>query len=246
LSNASRNKNKKAPVQFGPEVERIFDQIVAFFIAAGMDEQSLLTTVRNAANKARKCKPSTRFFSLPSTAELIGIVDRWRKDPKYVNSAGRSIDLPHRGAISMASLIKAEPNLKLPAAKYIESLLNVGAVVRTPKGTVRLARNYLHFKQSGSVPYEPNVQFLEAAVAAATRPISSRAIDKNIFWRMASVDCLPNRDVEAFMSFAWKHGNLLLSDIDDWLTQHAQPHRNTRSSRNKRVGVAMFPYVQGV
>jgi hypothetical protein len=231
-------------VQFGPEVARIFDQIVAFFITAGMDEESLMTTVKTSAIKARKYKPSTRFFSVPSTAELIGIVDRWRKDPEYVNSAGRPIDLPLRGALSINSLIRAEPNLKLPPSRYIQSMLNVGAVVKTSRGSVRLTRNYLYFRQSGSVPYEPNVQFLEAAVAAATRPISSRAIDREIFWRMASVDCLPNGKVQAFMAFAKRHGNVLLSDLDDWLTQHAQPHRNVRSSRRKRVGVAMFPYVQ--
>lgn len=231
-------------MRFGPEVARIIDQIVAFFIAAGMDEQTLLATVENAAVKARKCKPSTRFFSVPSTAELIGIVDRWRKDPKYVNSAGRPADLPLRGALSITSLIKAEPNLKLPVSQYIESLLNVGAAVKTSGGAVRLTKNYLYFRQSGSVPYEPNVQFLEAAVAAATRPISSRAIEKEIFWRMASVDCLPNGKVQAFMAFAKRHGNVLLSDLDDWLTQHAQPHRSARAPRQKRVGVAMFPYVQ--
>jgi hypothetical protein len=226
-----------------PEVLALLRPIVAFLRRSGIAEAELVAEFELALKQAANSHRKVDITRIGTTSSCVDVVDRWLRDPAYVNVVGKPRDLPLTGKVSVSALMKSV-GAKGSPMQLVRFLAKFGTVKKTSKGTYALVKRYMNYTVPGTLPYEPNMEFLVDAVAASTRGLGSRRDEGSLFWLRAQNESLPKRHVSEFLAYARQRSLVFLQEVDDWLEQHSttgvEKRRNEKLLR--RVGVGLFPF----
>ena len=217
--------------------------IMAFLHKSGMSKAMLLTECRGAIQAASSSKLKVVHVSIGQ--DLIGIVNRWLKDPMYLNSSGRPDELPLSGKRSVRSLVRASRTKVSPKAA-LTLMTTYGVAKMVSSGKYRLVRRLMDYGHTKYMPFEPNYRFLVDATKVSTKRLRRTDKRAGIFWQCADNPRIDSRKMGEFMQFAQQRGLSFMHEINDWLDEHdcAISRVTKRRPTLKRIGVGLFGICQ--
>lgn len=246
------------PSKSQPEIDRgeqqlealeLLAPLVAFLLASGLSDQDLqegfssaLLRAKRATTDVKVVRMGSRLGSYHQRAEII---DRWLRNPAFVNKAGKPLDLPLQGKLSIATLVKLA-DVKEPPRSILRLLVKLGNVAPLSNGKYRLVKRYMNYKAPGLLPFEPNAQFILDAISSATRGLGNPGANRELFW-LNSEHNIPAPKTKEFLRYAHNRGIIFLHEINDWLDQYAVKLDSSVDRRKiRRLGMALFPYCSHV
>jgi hypothetical protein len=217
--------------------------IMAFLHKSGMSKATLLTECRAAIQVASSSKLKVVHVSIGQ--DLIGIVNRWLKDPMYLNSSGRPDELPLSGKRSVRSLVGA-CKAKVSPKEALTLMTTYGVATRVSSGKYRLVRRLMDYGHTKYLPFEPSYRFLVDATKVSTKRLRRTDKRPGIFWQCADNPRIDSRKMGEFMQFAQQRGLSFMHEINDWLDAHdcATKRLTKRRPTMKRIGVGIFGICQ--
>ena len=217
--------------------------IMTFLYKSGMSKETLLTECRAAIQAASSSK--LKIVHITIGQDLIGIVNRWLKDPMYVNSSGRPDELPLSGKRSIRSLVRAS-RTKVSAKEALTLMTTYGVATKVSTGKYRLVRRLMDYGHTKYMPFEPNYRFLVDATRVSTNRLRRTDKRPGIFWQCADNPRIDSRKMGEFMQFAQQRGLSFMHEINDWLDEHdcATSRVTKRRPTMKRIGVGLFGICQ--
>ena len=242
-----RRKTKKRAVTRTPmtphDVNALLGPIIGFLHGSGISKKEILAECRSAIRKAE-----SKSFKLPVThvefgKDSIEIVNRWLRDPKYLNRHGRPDELPLIGPRSLTSLVN-DCRVNVAANSALNHLLKFKIATRVASNNYRLVKTLMDFWHADHLPFEPNFRFLVDATRAATNRLQRPKNRHRLFWHCADNSRIHPRATDAFLNFAWQRGLSFMREINDWLDEHEQRDATiARRGHNhtKRLGIGLFP-----
>jgi|SRR5579862_8923788 len=239
MQNAS--KARKAITSTDPtQISReLLVPIEAFLIKSGLSRSQLLSEFRLAVKHASSSK--LKVIHLALGEDVSSVVNRWLRDPIYLNSAGRPADLPLKGIRSITTLVKASQS-RISANAALKMLIEFGIVRRVQSAKYRLMRRLVDFGHSEYLPFEPNFKFLVDATRVSTSRLRDAKKTPGLFWQCADNSRIDARLARAFLQFAQQRSLSFMHEINDWLDEHEwKPSRSKRKSiRLRRLGIGLF------
>ena len=219
----------------------LLEPAIAFLYKSGLSKKQLLTECRSAIREASTAKSTLSVIHVGFRKETIDIVNRWLRDPSYLNHNGRPDDLPLSGSRSIGSLVKACRGAITPNVALAQ-LLEFDIVKRVASRRYRLVRRSMDFKHSDYLPFEPNFRFLVDATRAATNRLQDSKVSNNLFWQCADNSRIPSRYTKEFLAFVRHRGLSFMHEINDWLDEHETVEKRAPNRRThlKRLGVGLF------
>lgn len=217
--------------------------VMSLLHKSGISKARLLAECRSAIRLASTSK--LKIIHVGISHEVTGIVNRWLRDPEYLNRSGRPDELPLRGKRSISSLVRT-----CGAAVSPKSALNLmvqfGVARRIPSGKYRLIRRMMVYGHPEYLPFEPNFRFLTDAARVSTRNLWNSKRPPTLFWQCADNPKIESRRIREFMQFAQQRSLSFMHEINDWLDEHecAGPQSARKSAKLKRLGVGLFGICQ--
>jgi len=234
--------SKSRPNDASPNPQDLLRPVLAFLRKSGISRAELLTETRAALSHAERHDKKVKVTRIGYSYVSSSIVNRWLRDPKYLNTRGRPIDLGlNDPGASIASLLK-ECRVSLKPLKAAQLLVEFGTINKVSSGKFRLVRRLLNFSIPGYLPFEPNFRFLVDATTAATRGIGTPNKATRLFWHCADSTRVHRKHLPEFLQFAQDKSLSFMLEVNDWLEQHEEPVRATqRTSKSlRRIGVGLF------
>lgn len=213
--------------------------VMAFLHKSGIPKAKLLAECRTAIRLASSSKLKVVHFDIGQ--EVTGIVNRWLRDPAYLNSSGRPNELSIQGPRSVASLVRAcESNVSPTAA--LSLMVKFGIARKIASGKYRLIRRLMDYGHPEYLPFEPNFRFLTDAARVSTKKLRDADIHPGLFWQCADNPRIDARKAREFLQFAQSRGLSFMHEINDWLDEHEckDSQAGKRTVRVKRLGVGLF------
>ncbi len=224
-----------------PSTQDLLLPILTFLRKSGASQSQLLLECRSAIRQAGASKSRLKVVRIGFGYVSSSIVNRWLRDPLFLNRAGQPDDLPVRGGRSIASLLKA-CQVTLAPTKVVALLVEFGTIKKVSSGKYRLVRRCLNFMIPEYLPFEPNFRFLVDAALASTRRLGVAHNLPKLFWQCADSTRIHRRHIPEFLRFAQERSLSFMHEINDWLEEHEV--RNTESLRTpkdlRRLGVGLF------
>lgn len=230
------------PNDAGPNPQDVLRPVLAFLLKSGISRADLLTEMRAALSHAEKHDKKVKVTRIGYNYVSSSIVNRWLRDPKYLNPRGRPIDLGlNEPGASIASLLK-DCRVSLKPLKAAQLLVEFGTINKVSSGKFRLVRRMLNFSIPGYLPFEPNFRFLVDATTAATRGIGMPNKAPRLFWHCADSTRVHQKHLPEFLQFAQDKSLSFMLEVNDWLEQHEEPVGTSRrgSKGLRRIGVGLF------
>jgi hypothetical protein len=170
--------------------------IMAFLYKSGISKAMLQTECRAAIQAASSSQ--LRIVHVSIGQDLIGIVNRWLRDPMYLNSSGRPDELQLNGKRSIRSLVRAS-GTKVSPKEALTLMTTFGVARRVSSGKYRLVRRLMDYGHTKYLPFEPSYRFLVDATRVSTKRL--RRVDKRagIFWQCADNPRIDARKKGEFM-----------------------------------------------
>jgi hypothetical protein len=217
--------------------------IVAFLIKSGLPRTQLLSEFRAAVRYASSSRLKVVHMQLGE--EASNVVNRWLRDPNFLNNSGRPAELPLRGIRSIAALVKASQTDVSPAAA-LKLLMEFGIVKQVISGKYRLIRRLVDFGHPKYLPFEPNFRFLVDATRVSTTWLRHARKTRGLFWQCADNSRIDARLAKDFLQFAQQRGLSFMHEINDWLDEHEYECTSSskKTIRLKRLGVGLFGICQ--
>lgn len=167
------------------------------------------------------------------------VIAGWVRDPRFHPESGHPMELPFDGdAASFGELVKKYSG-DATARAVLDELLRVGAVERTPEGTIRLVeRSY--------IPKAGEIEKIGILGADTSDLIAT--IDHNIqrtgdlfFQRKVCYDNLPSEALPRFKNLAADRGQGLLEYLDRCLSEQDRDfHPEVAGTGRMRAGVGIY------
>lgn len=222
----------------------LLEPIIEFLYRSGLSKKQLLTECQSAIYKASTTKSRVSVVHVGFRKETIDIVNRWLRDPSYLNHNGRPAELPLTGSRSIGSLVKA-CRVAVTPGNALSHLLEFGIVKRIASGRYRLVRRSMDFGHSDYLAFEPNFRFLVDAARAATNRLQDSKTSSKLFWQCADNPRIHPRYTKEFLIFVRHRGLSFVHEINDWLDEHetADARASKTRSRAKRLGIGLFGIV---
>jgi hypothetical protein len=213
--------------------------IAAFLLKSGMSRVQLLSEFRSAIRQASGSKLKVTHLQIGE--EVSSIVNRWLRDPKFLNSVGRPAELPLRGSRSIAALVSTSHSHISPTAA-LNMLIEFGIARKVATGKYRLVRRLVDYGHSEYLPFEPNFRFLVDATKVSTSRLRKPKGTPGLFWQCADNPRIDARHATEFLRFAQQRSLSFMHEINDWLDEHESKHSYSRSNRShlKRLGIGLF------
>jgi hypothetical protein len=217
--------------------------IAVFLLKSGMSRAQLMTDFRLAIGRAHSSK--LKITHMRSGQEVSRIVNRWLRDPIFLNTAGHPADLPLRGPCSIAALIKTS-GADIAPMSAIAMLVEFGIVRKVSTRKYRLVRRLVDFGHPEYLPFEPNFRFLLDAVKVSTARLRKPKGAPGLFWQCADNPRISARYASQFLRFAQQRSLSFMHEVNDWLDEHEDSRINPRSKRVqfKRLGIGLFGICQ--
>ena len=239
----SLQSSKRSTGQEKLEALELLSPLVAFLRASGVSDQNLQDGFSAALDRAKRASNRIEVVRMGAYYRRGEIIDRWLRNPTFVNKAGKPLDLPLNGKLSITSLTRLA-GLKESPRSILRLLVKFGNVTRTSSGRYRLVKRYMNYKAPGLLPFEPNVQFISDAISSATRGLGNRKASKELFWLNAEHSYIPAVMTKQFLRYVHSRGIVFLHEVNDWLDQYAErePTESADRKRLRRIGVGLFPF----
>lgn len=221
------------------DASALIGPIIGFLYQSGFSKKRLLTECRQAVQKA-ETKPSKIPVSHVNFGkDAIDIVNRWLRDPKYLNQYGRPDELPLAGAKSLTSLIK-DCRVEVSPNRALMNLLLFKMVTQVASKKYRLVQRSMSFWHADHLPFEPNFRFLVDATRAALSRLQQPA--SKLFWLCADNPRIHARLSKEFIVFAKQRGLSFMHEMNDWLDEHEVRSGSSamRKVPMKRLGVSIL------
>ncbi len=224
------------PTQVGRE---LLAPIAAFLLKSGLSRVQLLSEFRSAIRHASGSKLKVTHIQIGE--EVSNIVNRWLRDPKFLNSVGRPAELPLRGSRSIAELVRTSRANTSPTAA-LNILVEFGIARKVATGKYRLVRRLVDFGHSEYLPFEPNFRFLVDATKVSTSRLRKPKGTPGLFWQCADNPKIDARYANEFLRFAQQRSLSFMHEINDWLDEHEskRSYSSSNRSRLKRLGIGLF------
>jgi hypothetical protein len=243
MPSTPKNKNLTTTKSTRQIQSELLIPIMAFLHKSGLSKATLLTECREAIQAASSSKLKVVHVSIGE--DLIGIVNRWLKDPMYLNSSGRPDELPLSGKRSVRSLVRAS-RTKVSPKEALTLMTTYGVATRVSSGKFRLVRRLMDYGHTKYLPFEPSYRFLVDAAKVSTKRLRRTDRRPGIFWQCADNPRIDSRKLGEFMQFAQQRGLSFMHEINDWLDANdCATSRVTKKHPNfKRIGVGIFGICQ--
>jgi hypothetical protein len=224
-----------------PNASALIEPIVGFLYRSGFSKAQLLAECRSAIRAAASTNPQIHVIHVEFGKDAIDIVNRWLRDPRYLNHNGRPDELPMAGVRSVSSLVKDCRVTVSPRTALIQ-LLKFQIVREVAAKKYRLVRRSMDFWHADYLPFEPNFRFLVDATRAATNRLQSPKDQNKLFWQCADNSRIHPRDTKDFLNFVKQRGLSFMHEINDWLDEHERSDVKSANRRtaSRRLGVGLF------
>lgn len=238
----SRRKTTDRSLQ-GPtipqDVSALIGPLIGFLHNSGFSGKAILAECRAAIQDVRTARAKLPVVHVDFGKDAIDIVNRWLRDPKYLNRHGRPDELPLRGPRSMTSLVK-DCKVSVKPMKALLHLLNYQMVTQVASKKYRLVGKYMVFWHKEYLPFEPNFQFLVDATRAAINRLQRPK--ERLFWQCADSSRIHPRMTKEFLGFVKRRGLSYMHEINDWLDEHEirVTRVKGRTIPTKRLGISLF------
>jgi len=219
----------------------LIEPTIGFLYRSGFSKKQLLVECRSAISKASSTNSQIHVIHVEFGKDAIDIVNRWLRDPKYLNRNGRPDELPLVGGRSVTSLVK-DCRVTVSPSRVLAQLLKFQIAKEVASKKYRLVRRSMDFWHADYLPFEPNFRFLVDATRAATNRLQSPKGKNELFWQCADNSRIHARNTKDFLSFVKQRGLSFMHEINDWLDEHEDTGARVdrRSVRKKRLGVGLF------
>ncbi len=169
------------------------------------------------------------------------VISGWVRDGAYRDDSGRPRDLPVEGEEgSFARLVRTYSG-DAPARAVLDELLRVGAVARTPEGTVRLlGRSYV--PRTSEID-KIGILGVDVSDLIATIDHNIRRPDDPFYQRKVCYDNLPFDVIPELKDHAREKTQELLEHLDGWMSardRDANPQVAGRGRARAGVGIYFF------
>ena len=223
------------------KVGDLLEPIIEFLRKAGLSKRQILAECNSAIGKSSRLGSKLDVVHVGFRKETIDIVNRWLRDPRYLNQNGRPDDLSLLGTRSISSLVKA-CQVAITPSLALAQLLEFGIVRNVGSRKYRLIRRSMDFAHSDYLPFEPNFRFLVDATRAATSRLRSSKTTHNLFWHCADNSRIHPQLTKDFLGFVRQRGLIFSHEINDWLDEHESTVKRSsrRTARLRRLGVGLF------
>jgi len=224
-----------------PNASALIEPIVGFLYRSGFSKKQLLAECRSAIRMASSTNSQIHVIHVEFGKDAIDIVNRWLRDPGYLNRNGRPDELPMTGVRSVTSLVK-DCRVTVSPKKALIQLLRFQIVKEVASKKYRLVRRSMDFWHADYLPFEPNFRFLVDATRAATNRLQFPKDRNKLFWQCADNSRIRPRDTKDFLSFVKQRGLSFMHEINDWLDEHERTEVRVADRRApaKRLGVGLF------
>jgi hypothetical protein len=224
-----------------PNAGALIEPTIGFLYRSGFNRKQLLSECRSAIRVASSKRPQLHVIHVDFGKDAIDIVNRWLRDPRYLNRNGRPDELPLTGVRSLSSLVK-DCRVAVSPSKALAQLLKFEIAKQVASKKYRLVRRSMDFWHADYLPFEPNFRFLVDATRAATNRLQAPKDRNRLFWQCADNSRIHPRHAKEFLGFVKQRGLSFMHEINDWLDEHEDTEMRVagRSARKKRLGVGLF------
>lgn len=238
------SKKKKGNPSAAPSAQtsrELLIQIITFLKRSGLSKADLLSECRAAIEHASETKSQLKVVHVGLTQDSADIVNRWLRDPIYLNAAGKPDDLLLKGSRSFTSLVKSHRPSATPS-KVLGYLIEYGNVKKVAAGRFRLVHRYLNHSHPKHITFEPNLRFLSDAIQVSTKPLSRSEKSPRLYWHCANSSRVDPRHAQEFLRFSRQRSLSFMHEINDWLDEHEVEISVTEKNpkKLKRLGVGLF------
>jgi hypothetical protein len=227
---------------FDPNPQDLLRPVLTFLRRSGLSHAELQTHIRRALQQAERGGKSLKVTRIGYSYVSSSIVNRWLRDPKYLSSRGRPVDLAIAGPGPNITELLKDCDVSLTPIKAVVLLQEFGTIKKLASGHFRLVRRFLNFSIPEHLPFEPNFRFLVDAAAAATRGLGAGTRAPRLFWHCADSTRVHRRHLPEFLQFAQDKSLSFMLEINDWLEQHEQAISTKKGTGKglRRIGVGLF------
>lgn len=219
----------------------LLSDVVGFLKHSGLSDEELVEECRLTLKRASAKKRQLNVIHIERAQEGSNIVNRWLRDPEYLNSSGKPADLPRHGPRSVTSLI-GDCRGSLSAADALALLSQYGNVKKVGRDKYRLVKRLMHFGHADYETFEPNFKFLCDAANVTTKKLGTANGRPGLFWHCADNVRIDPKKARQFLQFAQERSLSFMHEMNDWLNENeareSKPHKGT--VHLKRVGVGLF------
>jgi hypothetical protein len=175
---------------------------------------------------------------------VMKVLTGWHTDPEFNGPYGLPLEVPFTAPHTRSFTTLAQRYVgDIPAKVLLDDLLRIGVVKETERGSYKvLTRTYMP-----TVDAPDSLDRLALAVRSFIETVDYNRIendpDKKLFERTVVADNgIREEDLPHFQAYLRERGQLLLEEIDDWLSQLKKPSKD--DERILQTGVGIYHYVQ--
>lgn len=241
MPRAKGSNNPRAEQLANREARKLLVSVVTFLKHSGLSEAELLAECRLALRPAPRPKRKFKVVHVGSGRDGTNIVNRWLRDPTYLNHAGKPADLPLRGERSVVSLVRACQG-SLSPSDALGLLIEYGNVKKVGSAKYRLVQKLMNFGHPEYKTFEPNFRFLCDAAKVSTKKLGDAKATPGLFWQCADNARIHPRKAQKFLQFARERSLSFMHEMNDWLDEHEirDSSRLKKGTHLKRLGVGLF------
>jgi hypothetical protein len=174
---------------------------------------------------------------------IVAILAGWHTDSDYTGPYGVPLELkfeekdkPDFVELSGRFFPEVEPR------KVLDELLRIGTVVETESGWFKVLKRYYMPEATAPDGMEYLVRTFQDLVNTIDHNVLQEDTNKKLFERhVYTEDGIREEDLPRFQAFAGERAQILLDEIDNWLTQLEKPDEKSRKQLS--TGLGIFNYV---
>jgi hypothetical protein len=175
--------------------------------------------------------------------QIVGILTVWHTDSDFTGPYGIPLELKYEDANSkdFSELVeRCCPGTD--AKKLLDELLKAKTVEETEKGWFKVLQRYYMPEPAAPDGLEHLSRTLQDLVNTMDHNRSEEDPKKKLFERYVyTEDGIRPEDLPRFEAFASSRAQILLEEIDNWLTQLEKPDPATK--QNLSTGLGIFHYI---
>ena len=173
---------------------------------------------------------------------LSQVLTGWHADKDFIDDDGRPKQLEREGeGASIATLLQRYAG-DMPHGAVLKELEQHGLVVREQDRYRVTARSYIRSAGDQDRIRQAGIALHDHAATVVHNIDGERATPAR-FERMATATALPSQHVSEFEQFAAQRGQVLLEEIDGWLSEHsvaATDDADAVSTDSLRCGLGVY------
>lgn len=213
--------------------------IATFFRSAGLSATAAERSFDRAMRRAARLRTPRTMENIGHSTVYADVVARWRRDARFLDSAGSPRDLPLAGRNGFAALVHSI-GARASAKTMLAVLSRYGNVKKLSDGKYRLINPFFFITSPSAMAFEPMASFLCDVTSTFNQIVrrSASSREPKLFWRKVESVSVPNRAIDEFITFIGHRSLTFLEEIDDWLEAHAGDSHSRVPRR--RVGLGLF------